>query len=54
MPGSIQFSYPVMSGTLVNGNVTILDDGGGYFQCNYNNGRGDIYKLFKPTNILLL
>ena len=52
MPGSIQFSYPVMSGTLVNGNVTILDDGGGYFQCNYNNGRGDIYKLFKPTNIL--
>jgi hypothetical protein len=52
MPGSIQFSYPVMSGTLVNGNVTISDDGGGYFQCNYNTGGSDVYKLFKPTNIL--
>lgn len=52
MPGSIQFSYPVMSGTLNQGNITISDDGGGYFQCNYNNGMGDIYKLFKPTNIL--
>jgi len=52
MPGSIQFSYPVMSGTLNQGNITISDDGGGYFQCNYNSGNGDIYKLFKPTNIL--
>lgn len=52
MPGSIQFSYPVMSGTLDQGNITILDDGGGYFQCNYNTGGSDVYKLFKPTNIL--
>jgi hypothetical protein len=50
MPGSIQFSYPVMSGTLNQGNITISDDGGGYFQCNYTNSGGtDKYKLFKPT-----
>ena len=49
MPGSIQFSYPVMSGTLDQGNITISDDGGGYFQCNYNTGGSDVYKLFKPT-----
>jgi hypothetical protein len=52
MPGSIQFSYPVMSGTLNQGNITISDDGGGYFQCNYNTVGSDVYKLFKPTNIL--
>lgn len=48
----VQFSYPVMSGTITNGNVTISDDGGGYFQCNYTYNGGDVYKLFKPTNIL--
>jgi hypothetical protein len=48
----VQFSYPVMSGTITDGNVTILDDGGGYFQCNYTYNGGDVYKLFKPTNIL--
>lgn len=52
MPGNIQFSYPVMSGTLVDGYFTISDDGGGYFQCNYTDTTSDdVYKLFKPTNI---
>uniref|UniRef100_A0A6C0B6J3 Uncharacterized protein n=1 Tax=viral metagenome TaxID=1070528 RepID=A0A6C0B6J3_9ZZZZ len=50
----VQFSYPLMSGTLTNGKVSISDDGGGYFQCNYNTGSGDIYKLFKPTEMLFL
>jgi hypothetical protein len=47
---NIQFSYPIMSGTLSSGDFTITDDGGGYFQCNYHT-TGDIYKLFKPTKL---
>jgi hypothetical protein len=47
---NIQFSYPIMNGTLTNGDFTITDDGGGYFQCNYHT-TGDIYKLFKPTKL---
>lgn len=50
MPGNIQFSYPMMTGTLSSGDFTITDDGGGYFQCNYH-VTGDIYKLFKPTKL---
>lgn len=50
MTGNIQFSYPMMSGSMSNGEFTITDDGGGYFQCNYTNN-GDVYKLFKPTKI---
>ena len=47
---NIQFSYPIMSGTLSSGDFTITDDGGGYFQCNYYT-TGDIYKLFKQTKL---
>lgn len=53
----IQFTYPMMSGTLDQGNFIILDDGGGYFQCNYattTTPPSDVYKLFKPKNILFL
>lgn len=47
---NIQFSYPMMTGTMSSGDFTITDDGGGYFQCNYHT-TGDIYKLFKPTKL---
>lgn len=51
MTGNIQFSYPMMSGSMSNGEFTITHDGGGYFQYNYTKNNSDVYKLFKPTKI---